>query len=576
MNMRNILDCALVPLGARLALGLAFAGASPLTADEASRMWSPRGFAAVADGATLDTGAFQKAIDAAHAAGGGTVHVEPGIYCIGTLELRSGVTLHLDAGAVLKGSPRLAHYRRGNWPALILAKGQERVAITGEGTIDGQGKLVAADSLRIYESGDHVAFFPGLQPGQKVFTGIGTDKDPWIDPYAMQREGTLAHRVAPRDREDVATWRVDEFVRPQLLEFWQCRDVRVSGVTLKNAANWVQTYRECDDVVVRGVRVESTSYWNNDGLDIVNCRRVRIEDCDIDAADDGICLKSDPSPDGRVCEDISITRCRIRSSASALKLGTASHTGFRRIVATDLEIHDTYRSAVALESVDGGVLEDVRIARVRARNTGNALFIRIGQRNTDKPPGVVRDIELADMEVDVPVGRPDAGYEHAGPPLKVVTNLIPSSIVGLPDRPVERVLLRNITITFGGGGTRDRAEVPLTGLAQVPERRGNYPEFSMFGELPAWGLFLRHAEGVRLENVTLRLASPDYRAAIVADRVKGLALDDVALESSGTQPGLVLAGVEGEELHAVRWPPHANEPILRMPAPEPRADAGRP
>lgn len=120
----------------------------------------------------------------------------------------------------------------------------------------------------------------------------------------LAARGNLARSVAPRDREDVATWRVDEFVRPQLVEFWHCHDVRVSGVTLKNTANWVQAYRKCDDDVIAGVHVESTSYWNNDGLDLVNCQRVRVVDFEINAADDGICLKSDPSADGRFCEDI--------------------------------------------------------------------------------------------------------------------------------------------------------------------------------------------------------------------------------------------------------------------------------
>jgi len=529
--------------------------------------WSPRQFGAAADGRTLDTVAFQQAVDAAHKAGGGLVRVEPGTYLIGTIELRGGVTLHLETGATLLGSPHLADYRRGNWPALILARGQERVAITGEGVIDGQGKLVAEDTLRIYTSGNYVDFFPGLKPGGKVFTGTGTDPEPWIDPYAMQAAGTLAKRVAPRDREDVATWRVDEFVRPQLLEFWQCRDVRVSGVTLKNAANWVQTYRECDDVVITGLRVESTTYWNNDGLDVVNCRRVRITDCDINAADDGICLKSDPSPDGRWCEDIFIARCRIRSSASALKLGTASHVGFRRVQVEDLEVYDTYRSAVALETVDGGVMEDIKVRRVRARNTGNAIFLRIGQRNLAQPPGRLRNIELSDMEVQVPEGPPDAGYDHAGPPLKVAANLIPSSIVGLPDRPVENVTLRNLTITYGGGARRDRAEVPLSRLDQVPEQRSNYPEFSMFGELPAWGFFLRYADGVRFENVTLRLAAPDYRSAVVADRVQSLALHRVKIKSAGENPVLVLSGVAGETLTEVEWPAGAGEHVLRQPAP---------
>lgn len=528
------------------------------------RTWSPRRYGAHADGQTLDTPAIQQAIDAAHAAGGGVVLLDKGVYLTGTLRLLSGVTLHVEAEATLLGSPRIADYRRGNWPALILAKGQDRVAITGDGVIDGQGKLVAADSVRLFEAGDYLAFFPGLRKGELVFTGIGTDKQPWIDPYAMFAAGSLAARVAPRDREDVATWRVDEFVRPQLLEFWECRDVRVSGVTLKHAANWVQTYRECDDVKIQGIKVDSSTYWNNDGLDIVNCKGVLIEDCDIDAADDGVCLKSDPSPSGRLCEDIVVRRCRIRSSASAFKLGTASHQGFRRVRAERLEIRDTYRSAVALEAVDGGLLEDISVSHVTARNTGNALFLRIGQRNRDKSPGVLRRVVLSDIDVEVPAGKPDAGYSHEGPPLKVPANVIPSSVVGLSDRAVEDVVLRDITIRYAGGARPEVAEVPLSKLEGVPEKRENYPEFSMFGELPAWGLYLRHVRGLRLENVVLRQEGIDYRPAIVADDVSSLVFAGASIEMpAGKSPALVLADAEASGVESVSAPA-AVEKLLRL------------
>lgn len=536
---------------------------------EDAQVWTPQRYGAVADGKTLDTQAIQKAIDAAHESGGGVVRLAGGLYLSGSLVLRTGVTLQLDKDATLLGSPRIADYRRGNWPALILAKGQERVAITGSGTIDGQGKLVAADSIRLFEAGDYLAFFPGLKEGERIFTGIGTDKQPWIDPHAMFKAGTLAARVAPRNREDVATWRVDEFVRPQLLEFWECRDVRVSGVTLKHAANWVQTYRECDGVRIQGVRVDSTTYWNNDGLDIVNCAQVLIEDCDIDAADDGVCLKSDPSPRGRLCEDIVIRRCRIRSSASAFKLGTASHHGFRRIRAEQLEIRDTYRSAIALEAVDGGLLEDISVSQVRARNTGNALFLRIGQRNRDKAPGILRNVVISDLDVEVPAGKPDAGYPHEGPPLKVPANVIPSSIVGLPERAVENVLLKNIVIRYAGGATRTVAEVPLSALGDVPERRENYPEFSMFGELPAWGLYLRHAKGVRFENVKLTQASADYRPALVAERVSGLSLAGVRVEMPpSAAPAVVFAGTVAEGADGIEAPASV-EKLRSLPPPAP-------
>jgi hypothetical protein len=121
------------------------------------------------------------------------------------------------------------------------------------------------------------------------------------------------------------------------------------------------------------------------------------------------------------------------------------------------------------------------------------------------------------LKADIPKEKPDKGYEMEGPAADSVSNLLPSSIVGLPNHRIQNVVLKNIHIRFGGGGRRDIAYVPLDSLHRIPEHPKEYPEFSMFGELPAWGLFLRHTEGVLLKRVWFHLEAADYREMIVRD-----------------------------------------------------------
>lgn len=121
------------------------------------------------------------------------------------------------------------------------------------------------------------------------------------------------------------------------------------------------------------VHVFSNTFLNNDGIDVVDCKNARITNYDINAADDGICLKSEDR--NRRCENIYVANCKVRSSASAVKLGTASRGGSKNIVIKNIEVYNTFRSAIAIESVDGGVLENIDVQHIHARNTGNAIFI---------------------------------------------------------------------------------------------------------------------------------------------------------------------------------------------------------
>ncbi|EDY18687.1 glycoside hydrolase family 28 [Chthoniobacter flavus Ellin428] len=478
----------------------------------------PRQYGAVGDGKTKDTAALQRAIDAA-AKVGGTVRLATGTYLSGTVILKSGVTLQIDKGATLLGSPQQADYTKNRWLALIEARRQHNIAIVGDGVIDGQGTALAADVMRLVQE-------------KKI-----------VDPLA-------SHRPAEQNR-------------PQLIELLECHGVTLKGITLKNSSCWVQTYLTCEDVTLDHVTVRSTAYWNNDGLDLVDCHRAHVTNCDIDSADDGICLKSG---ERHACTDIVVEDCTVRSSANAFKLGTSSRGGFKHIQAHRLHIHDTFRSAIALESVDGAAMQDVEVSDVDAKNTGGAIFIRLGNRQRDTGPGSIRDVRISNVTVEIPATAPDAGYPLAGPAVRGAHNLFPSSITGLPGHRVANVSLKNITITTAGGGRREIANLPLENLASVPEQEDRYPEFSMFGELPAWGFYVRHAEGITFENVTLRATAKDFRSVMVFDDASNVQLNHVQMGPAGDNPVIVLRGVDGWKLTDTPQPEGTREFIRTLDA----------
>ncbi|MCS6991667.1 MAG: glycosyl hydrolase family 28 protein [Chitinophagales bacterium] len=457
-------------------LFLAFLFASPAVAYD----FDIRRFGAVGDGVTLNTAAIQAAIEAAYRYGGGRVVVPEGVFLTGSIVLKSNVTLHIMRGGVLLGSANPDQYRKLNrWKALILADGQTNLSITGFGEVDGQGRKVALHLDSLFYSGK-------LDSADYNFVKM----------------------------------RPSHYIRPQLIEFVQCRNILIKNITLRNAACWVQTYDRCNNLRLDSVRVESDAYWNNDGLVIQDCRNVRVVNCFINSADDGICLKSQSQD--HLCDSVYMAHCTVRSSASAVKFGTVSHGGFRNVTIENIRVYDTFRSALALECVDGGILENIRVDGITATNTGNALFIRLGARTTQRGIGKLRNIMIRNMKVEVPFGRPDHAYEQRGPDLPFFHNTIPASITGIPGHQVENVTLENIEIYYPGRGHPGMAYMPLWRLHQVPEKEAEYPEFSMFGELPAWGLYVRHVSGLTMNNVKLCIAAPDYRPAIVFDDVHQL------------------------------------------------------
>lgn len=483
---------------------------------------------AVGDGIKNNGRIFQDIIDRLSNAGGGKIIVPAGQFLISPIELKSNVELHLQEGAKLVGSIDRDDY---GMPPLSLIKvlNANHVKITGKGVIDGRGRELMKEIIK------------------KLEAGLLQDSD-----WRIKRptENNRAHVLYMKNSENV----------------------EVRGIEFRDASTWVLKIVNSNHLVFDRIRVESTAYWNNDGIDLDNCKNVRVTNSYFNAADDAICLKSE-SRNG-FCDSIWIENCTLRSSASAFKMGTASYGGFKNITVKNIKVFDTYRSAIALEAVDGGVIENIDISGVRAINTGNAIFIKLGKRNKDDVYSRVENIRIRDVYVEIPTGKPDAGYEMEGPILKyppgfihpaskIVSvspwnhstkesnvhlyphNVFPASISGLPGHFVKNIVLENIEMVYQGGGDRNKAFMPIDSLHIITEAAASYPEFSMFGELPVWGLYVRHAEGVTLKNVRLKLLHPDYRPAVAIDDARQVDARGLIIEGSNTKPDIHVVRSEG-------------------------------
>jgi molybdopterin-binding protein len=463
---------------------------------------------------------IQKAIDEA-AKTGGQVIIPSGQFVTGPIEMKSNVELHLAEGAELLGSINRLDYGKQSAKALIWANGQHNMTISGKGTVNGRGAEVVKNLLLL------------------LHEGILTDET-WV------------------------VKRPSESNRPRLMAFSSCEDIDVKNVTLKNSAGWVQDFVNCNRLNIDSVSVESTAYWNNDGIDIVNSKNVSITNCNIDAADDGICLKSEGSPG--ICENVYVANCIIRSSASGFKLGTGSYGGFKNIKVRNITVYNTYRSAIALEAVDGGFIDGVDIVGVTAKYTGNAIFIRLGHRNQTDQYSTVKNIRIAKVKADIPNAKPDAGYPLEGPLPKVPPhNLLPASITGISGHLIENIIFEDIEISYGGGASEKIAHIPIDKLDGVLENEAGYPEFSMFGELPAWGFYIRHAKGIAFKNIKLNYKTSDFRPAMVFDDVSSISIDGLQVEKGENPYQVIMKKTEKVSIKNIKLPLNTKEAIKELP-----------
>ena len=416
-----------------------------------------REFGAAGDGKTDDTGPIQRAIDGCARQGGGVVVLDGGTFLTGTLLLRSHVDLHLTSTAVLRGVTELAHYRADPKvvykplnQSLLFAEGCEHIAITGEGTIDGQGK----------------AFHNG-------------EKDQ----------------------------------RPVLIRLRDCRDVRLAGFLVKNSASFGVHPIHCRQVRIEGLRIDSRVQPNSDGIDIDGCEDVFISNCNIRSGDDSIALKT--IEHGAPCRDVAITNCILSSDCAAIRVGPDAVENIERVLR--LELHHSRYPLERDQDPDvlwrgdprHGVLEhgdgqrhgtDLHPARRLeaggGKHLGRLRRQQLGERGTPQHP--LRE------------------YPRPRSPRR-------DQIVHLhrrhPRTKPRGITFSNLDISFPGGGTAQEAARRV-----VPDLERDYPECFIFGILPAYGLYVHHADGITLNNVQFHLEAGDLSAAVVCDDVQNLDL----------------------------------------------------
>lgn len=441
-----------------------------------------RDFGAKGDGKTIDSPAINKAIDYAAARGGGTIWFPPGTYASYSIRLKSNITLHLDSGAILlaASTPReglpggggydhaedvpeayrpYQDYGHSHWRnALIWGEGLENITIEGAGLIWGKG------------------------------LGRGHEHDPGRPISGKPGVG-------------------DKAIALKL-----CRNVTLRDFRVLEAGWFALLATGVDNMIIENLLVDT----DRDGFDIDCCRNVHVRDCTVNSPwDDGICPKSSFALGyARSTENVTISGCIVSGSYEIgsvldatykvftpksehmtgthgrIKLGTESNGGFKNITITNC-VFDRCRG-LALETVDGALLEDISITNITMRNVTTApIFLRLGRRM--RGPAGVSPGTLKRVVIDSVVSSS--------------ADRMPSIIAGVPGFAVEDVKISNCHLEQVGGGTKEMAAL------RPPEQEARYPEPTMFGDLPASGFFVRHARNIELSHVEIATQAADARPA---------------------------------------------------------------
>jgi len=450
------------------------------------------------DGKTIDTRGINKAIEAAAADGGGTVYFPAGNYLCGSIHLKSNISLYIDQGATLIAAP------------IAAESGYDEP----ENKIDNK-----------YQDFGHRHWHNSLIWGENLHD------------VSILGPGTIWGKDLVRSNKG------EDDKRPnKSISLYLCRNLIIKDISILHGGWFGILATGIDNFTIDNVKMDT----NRDGMDIDCCRNVRISNCSINSPyDDGICLKSTYGLGfARATENVTITNCQVSgydegsfldgtfkrdekkysdgNPTGRIKMGTESNGGFKNVTISNC-VFD-YCRGLALETVDGALLEDVTITNITMRDIVNApIFLRLGARMRgpeNTPVGALRRVIISNVVC----------YN--------VDNKYGAIITGIPGHDIEDLKLSNIRIYHKGGGTKDQS------AREVPELEKDYPEPYRFGITPSYGFFIRHVNGLKVNDVEVSTIDADFRPPFILDHVTGADFQHVKAQVAVNTPAFVLNEVK--------------------------------
>ncbi len=492
-----------------------------------------RQYGAVADGQTLNTSAFQKAIAACAANGGGTVQVPAGLWLTGPIVLQSNVNLHLANGALVQFTPDRAQYPlvKTTWEGEEAVRSQapisgvdlQNIAITGNGTFDGNGdvwrpvkksKLNETEWKKLVASG-----------------GVLNDKKDYWYPSAgslkgntMAAAGQKRKSLNPADFDDIR-----DYLRPNMLSLTRCKQILLEGFTIQNSPAWTIHPLLCEDITLRRVTAKNPWYGQNtDALDLESCRNGVVEDCTFDVGDDGICIKSGRDAEGRKrgvpTENFVFRNCRVYHAHGGFVIGSEMSGGARNLFVKDCAFMGTdvglrFKTARGR----GGVVENIYVDGVAMNNiAGQAILFDMYYMAKDPVPLAGESTAPPVIEAQ-PLGEGTPQFK--GFYIKnVVCKGAETGILvrGLPEMSIKDISLENITLESQKGMLCQEAEnirlknVTLLSTETKPVLEVQNSKNISFDNLryaSGADLLLRvtgdRSQGIKLTNTNTKLAKKD-------------------------------------------------------------------